>query len=274
MMLDMQEPVPIHDLGGSEGHPREDEPARATVADRVTELLVDTIASVSDAVIGTVDDAGDEELRDLAAATAGLAIEACRALGQIASTIERGVTGPAAATTRSPIAGDLLAHWAAVWHEASEERPKPGETAQRLLDRVLEQLDLTALIRSHVDLQAIARDVDFNALVEGVDVDALADRVDMSALVRRIDVNELAARVDVDAIASRIDIEELIRRLDLAQIASEVIEELDLADLVRDAASETTSEGVRTVRLRGVDADRAVRRAVDRVLSRRDGNAS
>jgi hypothetical protein len=96
----------------------------------------------------------------------------------------------------------------------------------------------------------------------------------MSALVRRIDVNELAARVDVDAIASRIDIEELIRRLDLAQIASDVIEELDLADLVRDAASETTSEGVRTVRLRGVDADRAIRRAVDRVLSRRDGNAS
>ena len=269
----VQEPVPIrvHDLGESD-ESNEEGPHRTTAAERLSQLFVDVIAATTGTVIAAAEDAGDEELRDLAAAGAGLAIEACRAVGQIAAAIERGVARPAGATARSPIGGELLAHWASVWRETAEGQPPPRETVQRLLDRVLGELDLTELIRSHVNLQAIARDVDFNALVEGVDVDALAERVDISALASRIDVNELAARIDVDRIASRIDIETLIRRLDLAQIASEVIEELDLADLVRYAAAETTTEGVRTVRLRGVDADRAVRRAVDRVLSRRAGS--
>jgi hypothetical protein len=263
-------PIPIHDL--DEGAAEPGEPSPPTAAERLADLLVDAIASGTRAVIASIDEAGDEEMRDLAAASAGFAIEAVRALGRLTGAVERGLAGPAAATARSPLMGDLVAHWAAVFRETSEGQPAPKETAQRLVGRLLDQFDLTELIRSHVDLQAIARDVDFNALVEGLDVDALADRVDMSALVRRIDANELAERIDVDAIARRIDLDTLIRRLDLAQIASEVIEELDLADLVRDAAAETTSEGVRTVRLRGVDADRAVRRAVDRVLSRRNGN--
>jgi hypothetical protein len=263
----MQEPVPIrvHDLDASAGAPDADDAASTTVAERLTSVLVELIASVTAAFLAAADDAADEGLRDIAAAGGGFAIEACRAFGQIAAAIERGLAGPAAATARSPIVGDLLAHWRAIYRDATDDEASPSETTQGVLDRVLEQVDLTALIRSHVDLQAIARDLDVNALLEGLDVDALADR---------IDVNALAAGIDVDALASRIDLDALVARLDLPRIASEVIDELDLADLVRDATAETASDGVRTARLRGVDADRAVRRAVDRVLSRRDGSSS
>jgi hypothetical protein len=269
----MEEPVaiPIRDLDDQTGSSDHDDTARSTAAERLTELLVDAITSGAGAVISSIEDAGDEELRDVAAASAGFAIEAVRAIGQLAAAVESGLAGPASATARSPLVGDLLAHWAAVWRQASEDQPTAGETAQRALDRVLGMLDLTALIRSHVDVQAIAADVDVNGLLDDLDVDGLAARIDMAALTRRIDVDGLASRIDVDALARRIDLDALIARLDLARLASDVIEELDLADLVRDAAAETTSEGVRVVRLRGVGADRAIRRAVDRVLSRRDG---
>ena len=86
--------------------------------------------------------------------------------------------------------------------------------------------------------------------------------------MERADVERLAARIDVDAIAARLDVEAVLDRLDLTAIAADVIEQLDLPQLIRDATADTTSESVRSVRIRGVGADRAVRRAVDRVLRR------
>jgi hypothetical protein len=80
----------------------------------------------------------------------------------------------------------------------------------------------------------------------------------------------VAAKIDVNAIAQRLDLEAFLARVDMVKIATELIEQLDLAQLIREASRDTASDGVRTVRLRGVDADRAIRRAVDRVLGRDD----
>ena len=137
------------------------------------------------------------------------------------------------------------------------------ETLRRAIDAALDRVDLNEIIQTHVDVQRIARNIDLNELVGDLDVQALADRIDVEAL---------AAKIDADAIAGRLDLDAVVARIDILAIATEVIDELDLAQLIRDATADTASDGVRTVRLRGVDADRAVRRAVDRILARHDGS--
>ena len=130
------------------------------------------------------------------------------------------------------------------------------------MDTVLDQLDLTTLVLDHLDVQRIASTVDVEAMVADLDVDALAAKIDMGRLTDRIDIDALVARLDVEA---------LIARLDVSSIAAQVIDELDLPQMIRAVSADTASEGVRDVRLRGVEADRAIRRVIDRLLSRSDG---
>jgi hypothetical protein len=85
----------------------------------------------------------------------------------------------------------------------------------------------------------------------------------------RIDMQRLTERIDIDALVERLDIEAVIDRLDLAALATAVMEEIDLPELIRETASDTASDEVRQLRLRSVDADRLVQRAVDRVLGRK-----
>ena len=84
-------------------------------------------------------------------------------------------------------------------------------------------------------------------------------------------MGRLTDRIDIDALVARLDVEALLARLDVPTIAAQVIDELDLLQMIRAVSADTTSEGVRDARLRGVEADRAIRRVVDRLLSRGDG---
>ena len=252
----MEDPIsiPVQDLTAKPQASAADTGARSA-AEEIVQRIVEVITIGASAMVALLDDVNDEELRDLAAAGAGFIIEGTRALGSVARAIERSLAVPAAAVGRSPFLGDLLAHWEATWEQTeAADRPTVDESLRRAVDAVLDRIDLTDVIRSHVDV---------NALVADLDVQALADRIDVEAL---------AARIDVDAIAERLDLDALVTRLDILAIATEVIDELDLAQLIRDATADTASDGVRTVRLRGVDADRAVRRAVDRILARHNGS--
>jgi hypothetical protein len=260
----MHEPVsiPIRDLAaepeaaGSAG-------AARSVTDEVARCIVEAITLGASATLSLLDEVHDDELRDLAAAGAGFLIEGMRAIGGVLGAVERSMATPAAAATRSPILGDLLAHWEATWERADADRPTLDETLRRAIDAALDRIDLNEIIQTHVDVQRIARDIDLNELVGDLDVQALADRIDIGAL---------AARIDIDAMVRRLDLDAVVARIDILAIATEVIDELDLAQLIREATADTASDGVRTVRLRGVDADRAVRRAVDRILARHDGS--
>ena len=182
-------------------------------------------------------------------AAAGFVIEGLRAAGAMLAAFEHTLVAPAASAAAvaadRPEIRELLEHWQRSW-DAQRERSDPAASdalrqgVRRAADAVMDQLDVTELVLEHVDIQRIAERVD-------IDVDALAERVDIGAVLDRVD---------------------------LAAIAADVIEQLDLPQLIREATTDTTSEGVRSVRLRGVDADRAVRRAVDRLLARRpDGDA-
>ena len=112
----------------------------------------------------------------------------------------------------------------------------------RVVTAMLDQLDLTAIVRQRVDLDAVVR---------GVDLDAVT------------------ARLDLNAIAAKIDVEALIERLDLAGIAQTVIDEIDLPEVIRRSTGSVASETVRGVRMQSVEADRSIEGLVDRVLRRR-----
>jgi hypothetical protein len=149
-------------------------------------------------------------------------------------------------------------------------------------ESIVGRLQLTELVRRHVDVDQI---------VAGVDVDAIVDRLDLQAIVARVDLDEVAARIDVEAVLDRLDltatvvnrvdfktlVDSVLAEVDVAGIVSQVLDEIDLPVLIRASTGTMASDTVQTVRLRGVDADEAVNRLAARLRLRRrpapDGTA-
>ncbi|NUR08507.1 MAG: hypothetical protein HOQ22_05025 [Nocardioidaceae bacterium] len=157
-----------------------------------------------------------------------------------------------------------------------------------LVEQVLARVDLTDVVRRHVDLDAIVAGVDLDGVVARVDVEAVVARVDLDAIAAGLDVDAVAARLDVDAVLDRLDLTDLaLRRLDLveivnavlanvdlATIAQQVIDEIDLPDIIRESSGALTSDTVRGARMRSAAADQAIGRVRDRLLLRRHGNGT
>ena len=80
--------------------------------------------------------------------------------------------------------------------------------AQRVIDLVVESLDMNALIAQ----------IDLNAVLARVDLNEVVDRIDLNEVVDRLDMNKLLARVDINQIVSRIDVESLVKNTDLGAI--------------------------------------------------------
>jgi hypothetical protein len=96
----------------------------------------------------------------------------------------------------------------------------------------------------------------FTAFSGPVTVGMVLDRVDVTGIA-----DELLSRVDLNAL--------LLRHVDVAALAQAVIDGVDLPQIVRQASGSLTSETVESIRVQGIDADRAVARLVDRLLLRR-----
>ena len=144
-----------------------------------------------------------------------------------------------------------------------------GALVPEIARGLADQVDLTALVRERVDV---------NAIVEDVDVDRILDRIDLDAVIDRLDIDEIVAqgrhrdrradRVDVDRVIARTDLVSIVDRLDLPAIAEEVIDDVDLPRLIRESSGVMANETVQTVRVQGMNADRLVSRVVDTVLRR------
>ncbi|MGH2631483.1 MAG: hypothetical protein ACRDHI_13135 [Actinomycetota bacterium] len=161
-----------------------------------------------------------------------------------------------------------------------------GALVPEIAQGVADQVDLTAIVRDRVDVNAIVDDVDIERILDRVDLDALVDRIDVDAIVEkvdmerlarsfpvetvldRVDVNEAADRIDVDRVIARTDLASVVDRLDLSEIAEEVIDDIDLPRLIRESSGAMASETVQTVRVQGMNADRLVSHVVDKVLRR------
>jgi hypothetical protein len=138
--------------------------------------------------------------------------------------------------------------------------------------RIIDRVDLDELV-ARVDLDRAVDHVDIDRIIDRVDLDELVARVDLDRAVDRADIGRIIDRVDLDRVVDRADIDRIIDRADIVGLARYVIEEIDLAALVRSSTGSVTSEMVRSVRDQGADADRAVERVVDRLLRRRGPRA-
>ena len=140
------------------------------------------------------------------------------------------------------------------------------------IEAVVRRLDLTSLVLDVVDLDAVVAAVDVEAVVRRLDLTRLVmGLVDLDAIVATVDLDAILARADVNSVAERVDISAIIDRIDLVGLASYVIDEIDLPGVIRESTSGVASEAVRGVRMQSIDADQAVQRTIDRLLLRRKG---
>jgi hypothetical protein len=135
------------------------------------------------------------------------------------------------------------------------------------VDAVVSRADLNAAV-SRVDVDAVVSRVDVEAVTSRVDLDALVSRVDLDAVIARVDPDAVAKRLDVEAVVGRVDVNAVVERLDLAGIALQVINAIDLPEILRQSTGPAASEVVRGIRVEGAQADDAVGRIVDRLLRR------
>ncbi len=126
----------------------------------------------------------------------------------------------------------------------TQERPASEEAASSFAGRILPEL--TSAILDKLDLTQIA--------IDHLDIDRILDSVDLDAVIERVDLNAA------------------IHRVDLAAIATEVIGEIDLPELIRESTGAVTSETVRAVRMRSAEADLFMGRIIDRLLMRKSAD--
>jgi hypothetical protein len=190
----------------------------------------------------------------LAGASLGLGIESVRFAARSVTALANSVGPLLSFATAAPSLRERTAPVARridrfneVWVEARPEHEAAAaafvaDLMPRLVDGVVEQLDLTALVAERLDL------------------DAVVERVDLDAVVERIDVDEIVRRVDLDAAVGRVD---------LLGITDRLMGEVDLPELIRESTGAVTSETVRNVRMLSAEVDRRLAEIVDRVLLRR-----
>jgi hypothetical protein len=190
----------------------------------------------------------------LAGASLGLGIESVRFAARSVTALANSIGPLLSFATAAPSLRERAAPVARgidrfndVWTEARPEHEAAAaafiaDLMPRLVDGIVEQLDLTTLVAERVDL------------------DAIVDRIDLDAIVDRIDVDEIVQRVDLDAAVGRVD---------LLGITDRVLGEVDLPELIRDSTGAVTSETVRSVRMLSAEVDRRLAEIVDRVLLRR-----
>ena len=217
-------------------------------------------------------------------AVAGVARFGWRATSQVRAVVARPPLVPSAYQPATIAAG--LAERGARFREASELAADAASRVlvTRLVSAVLDLLDLTAVVRQRVDLDALVAGVDVGAVIrsldltrivlDGVDLAAIVATVDIDGIVATVDLEAILSRVDVNQIADRVQIQPVIDRIDLVGLARYVIDEIDLPEIIRESTGGVASEAVRGARMQSIDADQAVQRTIDRILLRRKARAT
>ena len=127
----------------------------------------------------------------------------------------------------------------------------------------LDQIDLTALVRERLDINAVAQDIDIDALVARVDINAIIDRVgpERGGRPARRQPGRRTARPRGGR--RRASTSRASRRRSSTRSTS--------PEIIRDSSGAMASETVQEVRVLGIGADRFVAKIVDRVLRRKHG---
>jgi hypothetical protein len=149
-----------------------------------------------DAVMGADVDLLKHPVVSAAVGTAAMAVGAAEAAYRVAEKVP--VFGP---LMRRGVVG--LSERGDKWvtQSADQFRALVAAVAVGLVDLVLDEMDLNALVRERVDIDALAADLDIDAVINRVDLIALADRViegvDLPAIIRE-STNSMTAEVMTD----------------------------------------------------------------------------
>jgi len=135
------------------------------------------------------------------------------------------------------------------------------------IDGIVATVDLDAVI-DRVDIARVIDRVDIDGIVATVDLDAVIDRVDVAKVIDKVDLDSVVAGVDIDAVAGRIDLDAIVNRMDLITLADKVIEGIDLPGIIRDSTGSLGTEAVEGVRSQTMRADDAVAGFVGRLFGR------
>ena len=170
---------------------------RPGVGTRVSPELSDlSTAQQYDAEVGTEVDLLKHPVVSAAVGTAAVAVGAAEAAYRVAEKVP--VFGP---LMRRGVAG--LSEQGDRWLTESADQLKAlvASIAVALVDLVLDEMDLNALVRERVDIDALAADIDIDAIINRIDLIALADKViegvDLPAIIRE-STNSMTAEVMTD----------------------------------------------------------------------------
>jgi hypothetical protein len=148
-----------------------------------------------------------------------------------------------------------------------------AEVVRRVdVNSVIDGLDLTDIVLTRVDLDAVVRSVIYR--LDEPEIAALVAKVDVNAIAGSLDVDVVLDRMDLTAIVlNRVDlvkvVDAVLDQMDLIAVANEIIEGVDLPEIIRESTGSMASETVKGVRMQGIGADQAVDRVVGRLLLRR-----
>lgn len=90
--------------------------------------------------------------------------------------------------------------------------------------------------------------VDFDELLADLDLDAVLERVDLDAVLERVDLDAVLERVDLDSALERVDLDRVVARLDVNELMSGVIQEVQVAGLLRDSTGAIANSTVGALR--------------------------
>jgi hypothetical protein len=147
--------------------------------------------------------------------------------------------------------------------------------AQRVIDLVLEALDVNALIE-RINLNAVLARVEVNDLLRRVDLNEVLDQVDLNQVIDRVDVNQVLDRVDIDRLVARLDINKLIARVDINEIAGRIdiealVKNTDLGALMVSSSTTLATEAIDLGRSHAVSMDDTLARWVSRLRRNHNG---
>jgi hypothetical protein len=140
--------------------------------------------------------------------------------------------------------------------------------AQRVIDLVVEALDMNALI-ARIDLNIVLARVDLNQVVDRIDLNEVVDRIDLNQVVDRIDLNQVVDRLDVNRLMARVDINQILSQVDIEAL----VKNTDLGALMVSSSSTLATEAVDLGRSHAVSMDDTIARWVSRIRRNHKGRA-
>jgi hypothetical protein len=135
--------------------------------------------------------------------------------------------------------------------------------AMQMVSSVLDEVDLSPLIRDRIDVNRIVESIDMDAVLTRIDVvpvlerveindvvsrldlEAVVSKLDLNAVVERLDLDAVLARIDVNALVARLDVDSIINRIDVLALVASVREQVSLSVLLRNSLRVVSDERVK-----------------------------